>query len=270
MLISKKTVLIFFSTVILLAGIFMVAQPASAAPWKLVPDCGTSGCNVCDAIGVGINITKIMLGTLGSAALLMFIYGGVLMATSRGHSDQVQKGKDALINAVKGVIIVLGSWVVINYGLAAILGKNDLSKVSLFNQNQAWYQVDCPSSTTTSSSIATVKCEDLGAGYQCAITNIDYNNNYIAGLCDGGNNNVCVLSDLAAPCSGKNNGDGCGDQLACSVFDSGGGPIAQCVTECAYKYPTGTKVCKNTSAGSAIGCEIGLCPGSSNIKCCNK
>src|SRR3990167_7692163 len=111
----KKLSLIIFFAAILLAGFFTIVQPAPAAALpSLVPECARDsakypgGCNVCDAIGVGINITKIMLGTLGSATLIIFVYGGFLMLTSRGHSDQVQKGKDALINAVKGVIIVLG------------------------------------------------------------------------------------------------------------------------------------------------------------------
>jgi len=113
--------------------IIPAASFAADPPWQLVPTCGDGGCNVCDAIGVGINITKIMLGTLGSAALLIFVYGGFLMLTSRGHSDQVQKGKDALINAVKGVIIVLASWMVINYGLAIMLGQNVSEPVKIFN-----------------------------------------------------------------------------------------------------------------------------------------
>lgn len=145
---KQKIILIIFVAIALLAGVFMAAQPAAAAALpSLVPECARDsakypgGCNVCDAIEVGINITKIMLGTLGSAALLVFVYGGVLMATSRGHSDQVQKGKDALINAVKGVIIVLGSWVVINYGLAIILDQSDFSKVTL--SGKPWYQTSC-------------------------------------------------------------------------------------------------------------------------------
>lgn len=170
MLTSKKTILIFFTAVILLVGIFTVVQPAAAA-WDLhlVPECRNNkeGCNVCDAIGVGINITKIMLGTLGSAALLMFVYGGVLMAISRGHADQVTKGKDALTNAVKGVIIVLASWVVINYGLAMMLGKtDDLKNVSLFNQN--WATVDCVGSTSSNSGFdVTGPCKGMTVSQEC-------------------------------------------------------------------------------------------------------
>ncbi len=130
--------------ILILLSLLIVPAVSYAAPWKLVPDCGTGGCNVCDAIGVGINITKIMLGTLGSAALLVFVYGGFLMLISRGHSDQVQKGKDALINAVKGVIIVLASWMVINYGLAIMLGQDTSKTATIFNGQ--WATVACGNS----------------------------------------------------------------------------------------------------------------------------
>src|SRR3990172_3082938 len=143
-MISQK-ILRKYIFVIILLGLLVVPSASYAAPWRLVPECAdkaikAGGCDVCDAIGVGINITKIMLGTLGSAALLIFVYGGFLMLASRGHSDQVQKGKDALINAVKGVIIVLASWIVINYGLAIILDKS-INDVKIFDSS--WSKIAC-------------------------------------------------------------------------------------------------------------------------------
>ncbi|HEY4495198.1 MAG TPA: pilin [Patescibacteria group bacterium] len=156
---KKYLFVIIFLALLAIPAVSFAADP----PWQLVPTCGDGGCNVCDAIGVGINITKIMLGTLGSAALLIFVYGGFLMLYSRGHSDQVQKGKDALINAVKGVIIVLASWMVINYGLAIMLGQEeDLSKVTIFDSS--WSKVACKSQPSSSCKKVGEPC---GAGYNC-------------------------------------------------------------------------------------------------------
>ena len=156
---KKYLFVIIFLALLAIPAVSFAADP----PWQLVPTCGDGGCNVCDAIRVGINITKIMLGTLGSAALLIFVYGGFLMLYSRGHSDQVQKGKDALINAVKGVIIVLASWMVINYGLAIMLGQEeDLSKVTIFDSS--WSKVACKSQPSSSCKKVGEPC---GAGYNC-------------------------------------------------------------------------------------------------------
>jgi len=178
---SKKRLLISFIAAILLVGIFVVIPAASSAADlpSLVPNCDKEGgCNICDAIVVGINITKIMLGTLGSAALLVFVYGGFLMLTSRGHSDQVQKGKDALINAVKGVIIVLGSWMMINYGLAIMLDK-DVSKPATIFSGQ-WARVECSGSSSD------VECLNKPKGTTCGI-NFD---GTVNSVCDG--NGHCI------------------------------------------------------------------------------
>lgn len=184
----KKPILIFAIAILLCGGLF-ASWPAGAANLpSLVPQCQNNpgGCNVCDAIGVGINITKIMLGTLGSAALLMFVYGGVMMATSRGHSDQVQKGKDALTNAVKGVIIVLASWVVINYGLAMMLGPGtSFNEVKIFSgaNEKPWYQTACKSK----------KCEDV-PNHSCQdITTLSSEKaaSCQKNLCPGGVSNQC-------------------------------------------------------------------------------
>jgi len=164
---KKYIFILILLSLLVIPAVSFAADP----PWKLVPTCGDGGCNVCDAIGVGINITKIMLGTLGSAALLVFVYGGFLMLASRGHSDQVQKGKDALINAVKGVIIVLASWMLINYGLAIFLVKPgekiNLSDVKLFNNTTNWATVACEPSTVDplcSGKKSGDDCDKLDAG----------------------------------------------------------------------------------------------------------
>ncbi|OGH42755.1 MAG: hypothetical protein A3B53_01140 [Candidatus Levybacteria bacterium RIFCSPLOWO2_01_FULL_42_15] len=177
-MISQK-ILRKYIFVIILLGLLVIPAASYAALPSLVSKCANNpgGCDACDAIGVGINITKIMLGTLGSAALLIFVYGGFLMLTSRGHSDQVQKGKDALINAVKGVIIVLGSWAVINYGLAIILGQS-MNNVTLFDNKTNWATVACTPSQTQiaipdngSSTGSTTSCANIGDscgdGYIC-------------------------------------------------------------------------------------------------------
>lgn len=169
-----------FLLILILFGL-LASQPAEAAPWQLVPTCteNPGGCNICDAIEVGINITKIMLGTLGSAALLIFVYGGVLMAISRGHSDQVQKGKDALTNAVKGVIIVLASWVVINYGLAIMLDQ-DVSKPATIFVGGQWATVACSGSGNDTA------CLNKPNGDTCG-TNL---NGTVNSVCDG--NGKCI------------------------------------------------------------------------------
>jgi len=85
---KKYLFVIIFLALLAIPAVSFAADP----PWKLVPTCGDGGCNVCDAIGVGINITKIMLGLLGSAALLMFIYGGCYNCLGQLDGDKLRIG----------------------------------------------------------------------------------------------------------------------------------------------------------------------------------
>ncbi|PKM91180.1 hypothetical protein CVU82_03975 [Candidatus Falkowbacteria bacterium HGW-Falkowbacteria-1] len=76
-----------------------------------------------DALEVGIRITKIILGLVGSLALLFFVYGGVMFLISAGNSEQVQKAKGIIINAAIGLIIVFMSYIIIQFAMKA-LGVN--------------------------------------------------------------------------------------------------------------------------------------------------
>ncbi|MDD4332656.1 MAG: pilin [Patescibacteria group bacterium] len=58
-------------------------------------------------------IIRAALGIVGSLALLMVIYGGFLLMTAHGNEQQVTKGKDVLIWAVLGLIIIFTSYAVV-------------------------------------------------------------------------------------------------------------------------------------------------------------
>ena len=64
------------------------------------------------------------LSIIGSFALLMFVYGGVLWMTSRGDTKQIQKGKDTLTWAILGLVIIFSSYVLVNALIAGITTGN--------------------------------------------------------------------------------------------------------------------------------------------------
>ncbi|PIX62106.1 hypothetical protein CO057_02280 [Candidatus Uhrbacteria bacterium CG_4_9_14_0_2_um_filter_41_50] len=74
-----------------------------------------------------IIIARVIQGALsvsGSIALLMFIYGGVLWLTSAGKSEQVTKGKNILIWAVLGIVVIAGAYVAVAAIFNAVLAGN--------------------------------------------------------------------------------------------------------------------------------------------------
>ncbi len=52
---------------------------------------------------------------VGALALLFFIYGGFTLILSRGSTDQVKKGKDILVAAIIGLIIVFGAYMLVRF-----------------------------------------------------------------------------------------------------------------------------------------------------------
>ena len=68
------------------------------------------------------NTIKVLLGIVGSIAFIMFIYGGMYMLTSHGNPEMVKKGKEVLIWAIIGLIVIFGSYVLVNFIVTGIVG----------------------------------------------------------------------------------------------------------------------------------------------------
>lgn len=62
------------------------------------------------------------LGIVGSIALVMFIYGGFVWMTAMGASDKVTKGKDIIIWASIGLIVIFSAYAMVNFVLGDIIG----------------------------------------------------------------------------------------------------------------------------------------------------
>lgn len=64
-------------------------------------------------------IIKTILALVGAFALAMFVYGGFTWLTSGGSPDRIKKGKDILIWAVIGLIVILASYTLVDFVLKA-------------------------------------------------------------------------------------------------------------------------------------------------------
>src|SRR5680860_168641 len=88
---------------------------------------GIEGCppgKLCNPLGSNIEtpqaligqIINSVLGVVGSLALLMFVYGGITWMTSSGNQEKVKKGRDVIVWAAIGLVIVFSA-----YGLTRVL-----------------------------------------------------------------------------------------------------------------------------------------------------
>jgi len=80
--------------------------------------CGNYELN--DFIALAINVSKWILGIVGSLALVMFIYGGVLFLISGGGSEKISQAKKIIIAAVIGLIIVFASYLIIRFVMGSM------------------------------------------------------------------------------------------------------------------------------------------------------
>ncbi|MCC6643279.1 hypothetical protein IT411_00865 [Candidatus Peregrinibacteria bacterium] len=71
-----------------------------------------------------LTIVNFFLGFLGLIAVLMVIYGGVLVLTAGVNADQAGKGKKILSFAAIGIIIILLSFAVVSTILGAASGQD--------------------------------------------------------------------------------------------------------------------------------------------------
>lgn len=77
-------------------------------------------------VKIAIAVAAWILGITGSLALLFFIYGGFMFLISAGSSERVQKAKQIIIGAVIGVVIVLTSFLIIDFIITSLTGSNQI------------------------------------------------------------------------------------------------------------------------------------------------
>ena len=108
----------------LMAGMLFAAVPAQAVELVIVPDCARARTAEPPSLNCALqtfaNIGQLILGITGSFALLMFVYGGFTLLTSGGSSDKVSQGKTIITNSIIGIVIILTSGLLIQYGLGQL------------------------------------------------------------------------------------------------------------------------------------------------------
>ncbi|MGE5425823.1 MAG: pilin [Bacillota bacterium] len=68
---------------------------------------------------IGSVIEK-LFGIIGSLALVMFIYGGLIWMTSSGSSTQVKKGRDIIVWAIVGMVVIFSAYALVRFVIQGI------------------------------------------------------------------------------------------------------------------------------------------------------
>lgn len=67
---------------------------------------------------IGKLLVKIIIFILRLTAIIAvsyFIYGGLTWMTAGGNSDKIRKGKDIIVWAVLGLVVIFTSYIIINF-----------------------------------------------------------------------------------------------------------------------------------------------------------
>jgi len=102
-----------------------VPSSSNSEPVRLVNPLGGSQSNPGGNTSIPILLGKIInsvLGITGSLALVMFIYGGITWMTSAGNQEQVSKGKNIIIWAAIGIVIIFTSYALVKFVLTTVTG----------------------------------------------------------------------------------------------------------------------------------------------------
>lgn len=129
--------------ILLFSCFFILSTDVCLAQGGIIPDDGkkaTGDYGLNDFIQLALNASGWILGIVGSLALLMFVYGGVIFLISAGSSEKVTQAKDIIVGAVIGIAIVFTSYMIIGFvfkATGADTTSTAWSNVSWFSDKQA-------------------------------------------------------------------------------------------------------------------------------------
>lgn len=104
-------------------------------------------------------VIKAVLGIVGSIALLMFIYGGFLWLMSAGSPERVAKGKNVLIWASVGLVVIFVSYALVNFVIGSLAGAGGKQGASSTVQNRCC----CDESGEAEGVSSARECSAMGA-----------------------------------------------------------------------------------------------------------
>ena len=84
-----------------------------------------------------LTISEFILGIVGSLSLLAFVAGGLMWMLSAGNPEWVTRGKQTIIGAVIGLVVVFTSYTIIYFVYKSLGITEPLSKSSWFTAD--WF-----------------------------------------------------------------------------------------------------------------------------------
>jgi len=75
-----------------------------------------------DIGSVWVAVVKTILGFIGVASLVVFIYAGFTFLISAGNAEKTRKAKDTIIYAVLGIFLAMAAYAILSFVFSTIEG----------------------------------------------------------------------------------------------------------------------------------------------------
>jgi hypothetical protein len=124
----------------LVLALLVIAGPLlvfGEEPKEGIVPCGGTGqgeCRACDFVKLGQNLINWFIAISASTIALTFAVGGMKMAMSGGDTGAVSSARSMMTNSVIGLIIILGSWLIVDTMLKLFLNDQSYG---------VWNEVQC-------------------------------------------------------------------------------------------------------------------------------
>lgn len=112
---SKSFAVLGLFVLVLLPQISFAEGTDGCDPGTFLPSCTCTGnCRIEDILVLGVNIFQVAVSLLGVLSVGFIIIGGLVLMTSGGSTERVDKGKKIISGTFFGALIVVGSWFLVN------------------------------------------------------------------------------------------------------------------------------------------------------------
>ena len=83
----------------------------------------SGGNKIFSSDGIIVKIFNFVMGILGSLVFLYFVYGGILLMTSRGDKSKIDKAKKIMTGTMMGLAIIFFAYAFVQLLLTLFLGN---------------------------------------------------------------------------------------------------------------------------------------------------
>jgi hypothetical protein len=111
--------------------------------------CSGSSCSICHVVDLVNNVIIILFSAVGMIFAVLMMIAGFGLITSGGNQSALDAAKSKFSNAIIGLIIVMGAWLLVDTVVRGLLKGEDGNLGVTFSGFGPWSEVECVRQTKT-------------------------------------------------------------------------------------------------------------------------